>query len=146
VFCAMSCGRAPAGLKGFLIDFWRVGDGGIATSSSSSVSDVIKVGCHLSRGSPAAAKMFPPVLGAFTPPFRRGDRDNEAIEIGDGSAISMSIGVPANIVCALPNGVRVLFFRTLAGSGESIDNSVISVVEGNSPSALVLTDDNGMSF
>ena len=61
--------------------------------------------------------------------------------MGDGEHISISIGVPAagpvNMVWARANGVRALFFRTCDDvSGESTESSVMSVVEGNSPSAL----------
>lgn len=145
VACDMRAGRPFDGLNGFFEDFTRVGDGWRARSSSSSESDESKVGCHLSRGSPAAAKIFLPVLGALAPPFRRGDKANDAIDIGEGSAISTSIGVPANIVWALPKGVRVLFFNAFTGSGDSIDNSVRSVVDGKSPSPFVLIEHNGIS-
>lgn len=79
-------------------------------------------------------------------PLRRGERESEAMDMGDGSAISISIGVPANIVWARPKGVLVLFLRALVGSGESIERSVRSVESGKSPSPLVLTEESGMSF
>jgi hypothetical protein len=133
-----------------LEDLTRVGDGRVGTSSSSESSEFNNVGCHLASAPAAAAKMLRFELGALVPPLRRGDSESDAIEIGDGSAISISIGVPcpcpANIVCARPNGVLVLFLRTLVGSGDSIDKSVSSVEDGKSDSPFVLTDDNGMSF
>lgn len=136
-------------MNGFLDDFGRVGEGrtGISSSSSSS-SEVKRVGCHLASAAAAAAKMLRPALGAFVAPPRRGERDKDAIDIGEGSDISTSIGVPAPAayVCARPNGVLVLFLRGFMGSGESIESSVKSVDEGKSMSPLVLTDDRGMSL
>jgi hypothetical protein len=131
VFCEIKGGRAPFDLKGFLVDFCRVGEGTGGRSSSSETSESTSVGLQRASASPpaaaAAAKMLRPVLGALVAPLRRGDSDKEAIEIGDGSAISMSIGVPANIVWARPKGVRAVFLTNFAGSGESIDRSVSSV-------------------
>jgi hypothetical protein len=98
VFWDTSAGRPPNALNGFFEDFWSVGDGGTTKSSSSSESDDVRVGGKSSRGPPAAANIFAPELGALIAPFRRGERDNDAIDIGDGSAISISIGVAANIV------------------------------------------------
>ena len=148
VFWEIRGGRPLAGLNGFFEDFGRVGEGtGGSSSSDASSSEVRSVGCHLA--SAPLAKIFDPALGAFVAPLRRGERESEAIDIGDGSDISTSIGVPAppaNIVWARPNGVRVLFLSALTGSGESIDNSVKSVDEGKSISPFVLTDDNGISL
>ena len=91
-------GRTPLDLKGFLVDFCRVGDGIGGRSSSSDSSEVRSVGCHRASAPAAAAKILRPVLGALVAPPRRGDSDSEAMEIGEGSAISTSIGVPANMV------------------------------------------------
>jgi hypothetical protein len=85
-------------LNGFFEGLGRVGEGtGGRSSSSSSSSEVIIVGCQRASApaAAAAAKIFRPVLGAFVPPLRRGERESEAMEIGDGSDISTSIGVPA---------------------------------------------------
>jgi len=146
VFCEIKGGRPPLDLKGFFPDFGRVGDG-TGRSSSSESSELMSAGCQRASAAPfAAAKMFRVELGALVAPLRRGEREREAMEIGDGSAISISIGVPANIVCARPNGVRALFLRAFVGSGESSDNSVRSVDDGKSQSPFVLTDDKGISF
>ena len=98
VFCEINGGRPPADLNGFFVDFCRVGEGTggrSSSSSSSSESELMSVGCHRASAPAAAAKMLRPADGALVPPFRRGERESEAMEIGDGSAISMSIGVPA---------------------------------------------------
>ena len=146
VFWEIKAGRVPFALKGFLDDLGRVGDG-TGRSSSSESSELVSLGCHRASAPPAAAvKIFRPVLGAFVAPLRRGESERDAMEIGDGSAISTSIGVPANIVCALPKGVRVLFFSAFVGSGELVDKSVRSVVDVKSESPLVLTDDSGISL
>lgn len=148
VFWEIRGGRPPAGLNGFFEDLGRVGDGRTGISSSSSSSEFISVGCQRASAAAAVANILRPALGALVPPLRLGEREREAIEIGDGSDISTSMGVPAwpaNIVCARPNGVRVLFLRGFVGSGESMESSVKSVDDGNSSPPLVLTDDNGIS-
>lgn len=49
VFCEINGGRQPAGLNGFFDDFGRVGEGtGGRSSSSSSESEFMRVGCHRS--------------------------------------------------------------------------------------------------
>lgn len=117
----------------------RVGDGGAGKSSSSSESEFI-IGCQRSRGwRLAAAKMLRPLTGAFAAAARRGERANEARDIGDGSPISISWGVfwTWNIVWARAKGVRVLFLSALTGStGDSSEISVHSVEDGKSPSPL----------
>lgn len=141
----MSGGRPFAGLNGFLVDFTRVGDGGEGRSGSSSSSESERM-CACMRGPPAAAKMFLTGWCGWAPPLRLGDRDRDAIDMGEGSPISTSMGVPTNIVWALPKGVRVPFLTAFVGSGDSIDNSVRSVVDGKSPSPEVLTEQNGISL
>jgi hypothetical protein len=134
--------------NGFLDDIGLVGDG-IGTSSSSSESEFIRIACKRSLdGLSASAKMLRPV-GALIAPFLLGDRESEAMDIGDGSAISISAGVPAlcaNIVCARPKGVRAVLLRALGCSGESSsDRLVRSVADEKSASPLELTDDNPIS-
>jgi hypothetical protein len=85
--------------------------------------------------------MFLPCTGTFEAPALRGDNDKDAKEIGDASVISTSMGVPANIVWALENGVLVLFLRA-SGAGESTaDMSVTSVLFVNILSPYVLTEE-----
>ena len=131
VFCEINGGLPAFPLNGFFEDFGLVGEGSIGISSSSEASESTSCGLQRASASAAAAKMFLPVLGAFVTPFLRGDNAREAIEIGDGSAISISIGVPAgapaNIVCARPKGVLVVFLIAFIGSGDSIETSVKSV-------------------
>lgn len=71
--------------------------------------------------------------GGFVAPLRLGDNEREAMAMGLGDAISMSMGVPAwptNIVWARPNGVLVLLFlSSLDVSGLSIEYSVLSVFD-----------------
>ncbi len=74
-----------------------------------------------------AVKMLDGLCGALVAALRRGERDSEAMVMGDGDAISMSMGVPAawlgaaNMVCARAKGVRVFFLDLWAppprGSG-----------------------------
>lgn len=140
VFWVIRGGRLEAFVpNGFLEDFARVGDGTAGKSSSSSESEFI-IGCHRSRGSRlAAAKMLRPVNGTFAAAVRRGERAREARDIGDGSPISISMGVfwTLNIVWARAKGVRVLFLRDLTGStGESSEMSVHSFDDGKSPSPV----------
>lgn len=131
-------------VKGFLVDrAGRVGDGTRASSpESESIAKLPRSRGTSQRPSPAAAKMLLwLVAGALVAAFRRGESDRDEIVMGEGDAISMSIGVPgapaANIVCALAKGVLAFFFVNWPEvSGESIDKSVMSVVEGKSSSAL----------
>ena len=96
--------------------------------------------------------MLAPLTGAFVPPLRLGDRDKEAMDIGEGSDISTSIGVPGAAgncpakVCARAKPPLALLFSGFMGSGESTESSVKSVVEGNSESPFVLTEHSGISF
>jgi len=94
----MRGGREPFALNGFFEDFCRVGDGTEGRSSSPESSESMSCGCHRASAPAAAAKMFLPALGALVAPLRRGDREREAIDMGDCFAISTSIGVLANIV------------------------------------------------
>ena len=118
----MRFGLAAPLANGLFLDLGRVGEG-TGRSSSSSESESRRRGCkRISAFAFAAAKMFRLVPGALAPLFRRGDRDKEAIEIGDGSAISISMGVPCtlNMVCARENGVLVDFLNGLLGSGDMV--------------------------
>ena len=94
VFCEINGGLEPFALNEFLADFCRVGDGTRGRSSSPESSESISCGCHRASAPVAAAKIFLPALGALVAPLRRGDNESEAMDIGEGSAISTSIGVP----------------------------------------------------
>ena len=112
----------------------------------------MSVGCQRASASAAFSKMLLPLVGALVPPLRLGDRESDAMDIGDGSDISTSIGVPGTAcsrpakVCARAKAPLALFFRGCVGSGESMERSVRSVVEGKSVSPLVLTEHNGISL
>lgn len=104
--------------KGFVLDvFWRVGEGTTGVSSSSSSSEFIRVGCQRASASAALSKILLPLTGALVPPLRLGERDRDAMDIGDGSDISTSIGVPGATgvcpakVCARAKPALALFFK-----------------------------------
>lgn len=95
VFVDVSTGRW--GPKGFLVDRGlRVGDGikGISSSESDASRWILANG-----GDPGSWSNIEVVfaVGALVPLFRRGDKDRDAIAMGDGDAISisMAIGVPS---------------------------------------------------
>ena len=134
-------------------DGGRVGDGRSGRLSSSS-SIIIEVrGEDIFGGSRdfcavAAAKMFL-LLGmllAFAAAVRRGERERQAIDMGDGSTIWTSMG-ESNWVRARVKGVRLFFFGGVCDStigGESMERLLRSVEDGKSVSALVLTDEYWM--
>jgi len=85
-------------LNGFFEDFCCVSNRTEGRLLSLKSSESMSCGCHRASAPAAAAKMFLPALGALVAPLRRGDREREAIDMGDCFAISTSIGVLANIV------------------------------------------------
>lgn len=104
-------------------------------------------GCNINRSfeAPPAANMFLllGILFELAAAVRRGDNAKQAIDIGDGSAIWTSIG-ESKFVRARDRGPRALLFGGVfdATIGEdSTDKLLRSVVDGNSVSALVLTDE-----
>ena len=78
---------------------------------------------------------------------RRGDKEREAMDMGDGSTICTSDGDPSHSVRDRLKGVREVFFdpRDACALGEPTDSPVRSVVEGKSLSSFVLTEESGMS-
>ncbi|KAG7151216.1 hypothetical protein HYQ46_013024 [Verticillium longisporum] len=67
-----------------------------------------------------ALKMLPGFVdGALVASLRLGDKDSDAMAIGEGDTISISMGVPAwpaNMVWARPKGVRAVFFGPSLGT------------------------------
>jgi hypothetical protein len=85
----------------------------------------------------ASAKIF--LLAAEV---RRGDKESDAMDIGDGSAICTSTGDSTTVFERL-KGVLVSFLGCLfaLAVGDSIDNWLMSVLEGKPVSSPLLTDD-----
>ena len=148
-------GLVAMGLKGFLLDLTiGFGEGTRASASDSSPESIMSVSLGISQLLFSLGVGSPPkiilgcVVGGFVRAIRRGDRERESIVTGDGEAISMSIGVPRTdsegaeeYVCALWKGVRGIFLVMSKPSVDSaIEISVMSVVEGKSPSPLPTED------
>ena len=119
---------------------------------SSSSSTIVEVGGEEGLGASrclwaaAAAKIFLllGMLDAVAAAVRRGESERHAMDIGDGSTIWTSMG-ESNWVRARDNGPRARFFGGVFDSitgGESIERLLMSVDEGKSVSALVLTEEN----
>ena len=102
VFCRRRGREGALKGSGFTLD--RVGEGKSGVSSSS--SEYARVGSHLARGRLPSAKRF---LPEPDPEVRRGDKESEAIEIGEGSPICTSTGESITVLERL-NGVRVSRF------------------------------------
>src|ERR1700744_2911129 len=96
-------GRGGA-LKGSGFTLGRVGEGRSGVSSSS--SEYASVGSHLAFFCSPSAKMLRPPPAAEV---RRGDRESEAMEMGEGSPIWTSIG-DSTTVFDRQNGVRASRF------------------------------------
>ena len=80
----------------------------------------------------------------FAAAVRRGERERQAIDIGEGSTICTSIG-ESNPVRALANAVRVLFLGGVLDwmtGGDSPERLLKSVNDGKSESVSVLTDES----
>jgi hypothetical protein len=96
--------------------------------SSSSSEYAIEDGSHFGRCLSPSAKIF---LPEYVVDVRRGDKEREAMDIGDGSAICISIGESTTVLERL-NGVRVSFFggRAPLLEGDSSDSWLMSVLDG----------------
>ena len=134
VLCRRS-GRIGA-LRGSGLTLARVGDGKSGISSSS--SEYTRVS-HLNLCWVPGAKIFLAEGAGST--GRRGERAREAIAIGEGSPICISIG-ESIVVLERLSGVRVSLLSGLSlGGGESSESSLRSVIDGKSVSSLPLTED-----
>ena len=128
----------------------RVGEGRSGSISSSSSTIIEERGenvCGASRCfcAATAANMFLllGIVGALAATVRRGDRERQAMDMGDGSTIWTSMG-ESNCVRARESGPRVRFLGGVLDSttgGESKERLLRSVIDGKSVSAAVLTDE-----